>query len=301
MVAGGAPAARRPGGQGTLSGWPAAQGRARTHAFAVPFAHNGSLRVYYESVGHGPAVLLIMGQGLSLEAGWRTVRLLSTQFRVLAFDNRDTGRSDRALWPYLVAQMAGDAVAVLDAAGEHRAHVYGISLGGMVAQEVALRRPDRVQALILGATTPGGPRAIPQDAQVLTFFSRVGAMGPEEAEWAAVPYTYGERTRREHGDRIAEDITRRLLHAPEALAYLHQVAAAASHSTLARLGEIKAPTLVVHGGQDMLQAPHNARLLAEAIPGAELMMWPQAGHLYVTDEPDADREVARFLGRHQAT
>jgi pimeloyl-ACP methyl ester carboxylesterase len=265
----------------------------------MPFAHSGSLRVYYESAGHGPAVLLILGQGLSLEAGWRTIELLSTQFRVLAFDNRDMGRSDRAMWPYLVAQMAGDAVAVLDAAEEQCAHVYGISLGGMVAQEIALRRPDRVGALVLGATTPGGPRAIPQDTQVLTFFSRVGAMGPEEAEWAAVPYTYGERTRREHGERIGEDIARRLLHAPEALAYLHQVAAAASHSTQARLGDIRAPTLVMHGEQDKLQAPENASLLAESIPGAELELWPHAGHLYVTDEPEADRRVVRFLERHE--
>jgi pimeloyl-ACP methyl ester carboxylesterase len=264
----------------------------------MPFAHNGPLRVYFESLGRGPAVLLIMGQGMSLEAGWRTAERLSGGFRVLVFDNRDVGRSDRSLWPYVVAQMAGDAVAVLNAAEEQRAHVYGISLGGMVAQEFALRHSDRVGALVLGATTPGGPRAIPQDPQVLTFFARVGAMGPEEAEWASVPYSYGERTRREHGERIAEDITRRLRHAPDALAYLHQVAAAASHSTQNRLADIGAPTLVVHGEQDRLQSPENARLLAAAIPGAELALWPEAGHLYVTDEPDADREVARFLERH---
>ncbi|MEA2295373.1 MAG: hypothetical protein QOE86_3012 [Solirubrobacteraceae bacterium] len=264
----------------------------------MPFAHNGSLRVYYESVGEGPAVLLIMGQGMSLEAGWRTTELLATQFRVLSFDNRDMGRSDRSLWPYLVAQMAGDALAVLDAAGEHRAHVYGISLGGMVAQEVALRRPDRLSSLVLGATTPGGPHAIPQDSRVLTFFARVGAMGPEEAEWAAVPYTYGERTRRLHGERIAEDIARRMRYAPDALAYLHQVAAAAAHSTQHRLGDLDVPTLVVHGEQDMLQAPENARMLAGSIPGAELMLWPEAGHLYVTDEPEADQAVAQFLQLH---
>jgi pimeloyl-ACP methyl ester carboxylesterase len=124
-------------------------------------------------------------------------------------------------------------------------------------------------------------------------------MGPEEAEWAAVPYTYGERTRREHGDRIAKDIARRLLHAPEALAYLHQVAAAASHSAQARLGDIRAPTLVMHGEQDKLQAPENASLLAQSIPSAELKLWPHAGHLYVTDEPEADLCVARFLERHE--
>ena len=264
----------------------------------MPFAHSGALRVYYESVGRGPAVLLILGQGMSTEAGWRTVERLAGQFRVLTFDNRDMGRSDRSLWPYLVSQMASDAVAVLDAAGEARAHVYGLSLGGMVAQEVALRYRDRVCGLVLGATTPGGPRAIPQDPQVLTFFSRVGAMGPEEAEWAAVPYSYGERTRRANGARIAEDIERRLRHPPDALAYLHQVAAAAAHSTYGRLGDIAAPTLVVHGWQDMIQSPMNARVLADAIPGAELRLWPQAGHLYVTDEPEADCAVARFLERH---
>jgi 3-oxoadipate enol-lactonase len=266
----------------------------------MPFARNGRLRVYYESAGSGPAVLVILGQGMSLESGWRTIERLSPHFRVLAFDNRDMGRSDRSPLPYVVAQMAGDANAVLEAAGERRAHVYGISLGGMVAQEFALRYRDRVAALVLGATTPGGPLAVPQDRQVLTFYTRVGAMGPEEAEWAAVPYSYGTRTRRTHGDRIAEDIARRLHYPPDTLGYLHQVGAAATHSTLHRLSEISAPTLVVHGGQDKLQAPQNARLLADSISGAELRIWPEAGHLYVTDEPDADLEVAQFLERHSA-
>src|SRR3954452_4646908 len=183
----------------------------------MPFAHNGPLRVYYESAGRGPAVLLILGQGMSIESGWRTIERLSPAFRVLAFDNRDVGRSGRAPLPYAVAQMARDASAVLDAAGEQRAHVYGISLGGMVAQEFALRHRDRVGALVLGATTPGGPLAVPRDPQVLTFYTRVGAMGAEEAEWAAVPYSYGTRTRRNYGDRIAEDIARRLQHPPNTL------------------------------------------------------------------------------------
>ena len=264
----------------------------------MAFARSGALRMYYESAGSGPAVLLILGQGMSVEAGWRTVERLAPRFRVLVFDNRDTGRSDRSLVPYRAAQMADDAVAVLEAAGETRAHVYGLSLGGMVAQEVALRHPGRVRALVLGATTAGGLRAIPEDPQVLTFFARVGAMGPEEAAWAAVPYSYGERTRREHGERISEDIARRMRHPPDVLGYLHQITAAASHSTLMRLGGIAAPTLVVHGAHDRLQSPRNARLLADAIPHAELRLCPDAGHLYVTDDPEADDDVARFLERH---
>lgn len=261
----------------------------------MPFARHGPLRVYYESHGRGPAVLLILGQGMGADAGWRTVERLSRDFRVLVFDHRDIGRSDRWPWPYGTADMALDAAAVLSAAGEERAHVYGISLGGMVAQELALRFEDRVSALVLGATTPGGPRAIPLDPHVLTFFTRVGAMGAEEAEWAAVPYGYAERTRREHGNWIAEDIAHRLRRPPAALAYLHQMGAASSHNTHARLARITAPTLVVHGGQDRLQDPRNARALADAIPGARLRIWPDAGHVYATDEPGADEEIARFL------
>jgi 3-oxoadipate enol-lactonase len=269
----------------------------------MPYARGGAFRVYYESAGHGPAVLLILGQGMPLESGWRTVERLSQSFRVLAFDQRDIGRSQRSAWPYAIPQMALDAVAVLDAAGESRAHVYGISLGGMVAQELALGHRDRVGALVLGATTPGGALAVPHDAQALTFFARAAAMGREEAEWAAVPYSYSERTRREHGDRIAEDITHRLGNArarplAQTFSYVHQVTAAAAHITLLRLSRIDAPTLVTHGEQDRIQSPENARLLAHAIPGAELRLWPEAAHLYVTDEPEADAEVARFLQRH---
>jgi 3-oxoadipate enol-lactonase len=270
----------------------------------MPYARSGALRVYYESIGRGPAVLVVLGQGMSLEAGWRTVENLSSAFRVLTFDHRDVGRSDRSPLPYFVAQLAEDAIAVLDAAGEQRAHLYGISLGGMVVQEIAIGHRHRVGALVLGSTTAGGPLAVPQDPQALTFFARAGAMGREEAEWAAVPYSYGERTRRHHGDRIAEDIARRLSHAggrgyvPDTFAYLHQVTAAATHVTFNRLARIDAPTLVVHGAQDRIQAPQNARILAGAIRGAELQLWPEAGHVYVTDEPEADRHVARFLARH---
>jgi pimeloyl-ACP methyl ester carboxylesterase len=263
----------------------------------MPFARRGPFRLYYESAGRGTAVLLIMGQGMTLETGWRTVDVLSREFRVLAFDNRDVGRSDHSPWPYTVAQMAGDGIAVLEAAGVERAHVYGFSLGGMVAQEVALRHPERVLALVLGATTPGGPSAVPSDPEALTFFARAGAMGAEEAAWAAVPYGYGEDTRRRHGDRIAEDIQRRIGHPPDTLGYLHQVAAAAAHSTQGRLGQITAPTLVLHGAQDRIMSPANAQILADGIPGAALRMWPRAGHMYVTDEPSADREVAQFLER----
>jgi pimeloyl-ACP methyl ester carboxylesterase len=266
----------------------------------MPVAKNGSVKLYWESTGKGPAVLLIAGQGMTLCGWWSTIPVLARSFRVIAFDNRDTGRSSHVPLPYTAAQMADDAIAVLDAADEQRAHIYGISLGGNVAQEVALRYPDRVRALVLGSSAAGGPSAVLPGPLPLTFFARAGAMGPEEAEWAAVPYTYAEATRRLHADRIAENIKRRVSSPIGTLAYLHQAAAVAAHSTFNRLGQITAPTLVVHGEQDVVVPPENARLLAGRIPGAQLRLWPGAGHLYIIDEPRADRQIAGFLRRHSA-
>jgi 3-oxoadipate enol-lactonase len=269
----------------------------------MPLATNGSIKLHWESFGEGPPVLLIAGQGMTADGWWATIPALSRSFRVIVFDNRDTGRSSRSRWGYTVAQMAEDAVAVLDAAGAKRASVYGISLGSLVAQEVALRYPDRVNAVVLGASSAGGWAAFKPSASSFaqTFLVRVGVMGPEEALWAAVPYTYGEKTRRSHSERIATDIAHRLSSPPGAVAYLHQAAAVAAHDAYERLNQLSAPTLVVHGEEDVFIPPANALVLAEKIPGAQLRLWPDAGHMYPIDEPRADREIARFLERHGDT
>jgi pimeloyl-ACP methyl ester carboxylesterase len=267
----------------------------------MPFAKNGTVKLHWESFGEGPAVLLIAGQGMTVDGWWATIPVLSRSFRVIAFDNRDTGGSSRSRWPYTSAQMAQDAVAVLDAAGEQRAHVYGISLGSLVAQEVALRHPDRVEALVLGASSAGGFAAYKPSPSSFaqTFLVRAGAMGPEEAQWAAVPYTYAEKTRKSHPERIVADIGHRLGSPPEPLAYMHQATAVATHDAYERLNQLSAPTLVVHGEQDIFIPPANALVLAERIPGAKLQLWPDAGHVFTIDEPRADREIARFLLHHQ--
>ena len=268
----------------------------------MPFARNGTVKLHWESFGEGRAVLLIAGRGMTVDGWWATIPVLARSFRVIAFDNRDTGRSTRMSWPYTAAQMAGDAVAVLDAAGERRAHVYGISLGSLVAQEVALRYPDRVEALVLGASSAGGFAAYKPSpsSPAQTFLLRAGAMHAEEAEWAAVPYTYGEKTRQLHSERIVADIAHRVSSPLDPLAYMHQAAAVAAHDAYERLNQMAAPTLVVHGEQDIFVPPANALVLAERIPGARLRLWPDAGHMYTIDEPEADREIVRFLLRHSA-
>jgi pimeloyl-ACP methyl ester carboxylesterase len=242
-----------------------------------------------------------MGLGMNATGWWRTVPVLAAAgFTVVAFDNRGVGRSGRPTGPYTVTQMADDAVAVLDAAGIEHAHVYGISLGGMIAQEIALRHPDRADALVLGATTPGGDQSVAADDETLAFFRRRGEMSAEEAVWASVPYNYGLRTRTERAQLIGEDIVQRLRYPIEPEPYAAQLAAALGHDAHSRLRQIEAPTLVVHGQADRMVAPANARLLAEAIPGAEVHLIAEAGHLYPTDAPDADHVVARFLSEQSS-
>jgi pimeloyl-ACP methyl ester carboxylesterase len=251
------------------------------------------VRLYWEDTGgDGPPVLLIMGLGMNATGWWRTIPALSS-FRVLAFDNRGVGRSERAPGPYTVAQMADDAVSVLDSAGVDTAHVYGISLGGMIAQEVALRHPDRVRALVLGATTRGGSAHVAASDDVVDFIRLRAQMTAEHAVWASVPINYAPRTRAEGGHLIAEDIARRLRFPVEAEYYSAQLAAANGHD--ARVEDIRAPTLVVHGEEDVLIPPANGERLAADIPGAELSSWPGAAHLYFTDEPEVDRQIVAWL------
>ena len=266
----------------------------------MPFARNGTVKLYWESIGQGPAVLLVAGRGMTVDGWWATIPVLADSFRVITFDNRDTGRSSRLSLPYSVAQMAEDAVAVLDAAGEQCAHVYGISLGSLVAQEVALRHPERVEALVLGASSAGGFAAYMPSSFVSSFFTRAGAMTVEEAEWAAVALTYGEKTRRLHPERIFTDIAHRLSSPLPPAASLRQAAAVTAHDAYDRLNQLASPTLVVHGEQDVVIRPSNALVLAEKIPGSQLRLWPDAGHMYIIDEPRADREIARFLLHHSA-
>ena len=261
-------------------------------------ARRSGVDLAWESVGSGPAVLLVPGYGMTRQGWWRTVPVLARRFRVLTFDGRGIGDSEPAALPYGIADLADDAVAILDEADVASAHVYGLSLGGMVAQEIALRHPDRVGALVLGATTPGGPRSVTGDAVALSLFARSAAMPAEEAAWAAVTHLYAERTRRRRGGLIAEDVAARLEHGAGSYTRAQQLLAAAGHNAHDRLADIAAPTFVVHGAHDTIVPVANAHLLHAAIRGSRLRIWPCAGHLYPSEEPRADREVARFLAGH---
>jgi pimeloyl-ACP methyl ester carboxylesterase len=236
-----------------------------------------------------------MGLGLSGGAWWRTVDTLSRRFRVITFDNRGVGRS-RGLTPaYTTEALADDAVAVLDALAIDQANVYGLSLGGMVAQQIALRHRRRVRSLVLGATSPVGRKAALADDELLTFFHVRGNRPREEATWASVAYNYGRRCRDEHADRIAEDVRRRLEHEFDEAAYQAQLMAAAMHNCTSRLGRIDVPALVIHGDEDRVVPVANAHLIAGRLRDARLHLLTGTGHLYTTEAPEADAEVARFF------
>jgi 3-oxoadipate enol-lactonase len=258
----------------------------------------GPTPLHWERTGSGPPVLLIMGLGLSGGAWWRTVPVLARRLEVITFDNRGVGRSRALFQAYTTEAMSDDAVSVLDAAGVDRAHVYGISLGGMVAQQLAIRHPERVRSLVLGATHAGGPQLHWPDAEVLRFLHKRLRMRPEEGAWSSVAFNYGEYCRREHPERIAEDVAQRLAHPFPEQAYRAQLWAGALHDTAGMLHRITAPTLVVHGREDRMIPVENGRLLAERIPNARLLEVEDSGHLYPTEAPHVDEAIADFMARH---
>jgi pimeloyl-ACP methyl ester carboxylesterase len=221
-------------------------------------------------------VLLITGAGEAATARLRTGPVLSERHRVLTLH---VGGDP--------AQLADDAVGVLETAGVARAHVYGVSFGGVVAGQIAARHPDRVLRLVLAATPAGtGP-----DASTGAFVERREHMPPAEAAWASVPYAYALATRRTAAGRIGEDIA-------EALRLPLELDERTDHVPPL---PITAPTLVLQGAEDLVVPPANGRELAAAIQGAEYLELEGAAHHYATDQPEADRAVMRFLGAAAST
>ena len=259
----------------------------------MPFVENRGARIYWDEQGQGAPVLLIMGLSYPSYMWHRTRPVLAAHYRTIAFDNRGVGRSDVPAGPYPIALMASDAAAVLDAAGIESAHLFGVSMGGMIAQEFALQYPKRVRSLILGCTAAGGPTAVRADAAATQMLMTRDKMTPEQTAEAPVPFIYDSATPRE---RIDEDIAIRRPWFPRPEAYTAQLQGIVAWEAYSRLSGIAAPTLVIHGENDRLVPPGNGKLIAERIPGAKLVMIPHASHLFLTDQTEAaHRTILEFL------
>ena len=189
--------------------------------------------------------------------------------------------------------MASDGAAVLDAAGVETAHVFGVSMGGMIAQEFALQYPKRVRSLILGCTAAGGPQAVPAEPAAIQTLLRQG-MTPEESREAITPLIYDPGTPRE---RIDEDMAIRMKWYPTPQGYAGQLQSIFGWEAYSRIAQITVPTLVIHGETDRLIPAANAKLIAERIPGAKLVLIPHASHIFETDQPAAAQQaILEFLG-----
>ena len=242
--------------------------------------------LHWEAAGEGPPLLLIMGLGGSSLAWYRLLPHLRGSVRAIAFDNRGTGQSDRIRSRIGMADMAADAVAVLDAAGVERAHVLGVSMGGMIAQHLALGHPDRVRSLVLGCTTASARGGLPSWRLLSAAALRRAA--PQLAFELVAPALYSARTRREAPERIREDVAMRLREATPPATVFAQMRAISGHDTRARLHELAGvPVTVVHGEQDALVPPARGRELARLIPGARHAPIAGAGHVMLTDAEEA--------------
>lgn len=259
----------------------------------MPYAENSETKIYWEERGSGPPLVLIMGLGYTSEMWHRMLPVLAAEHRTIIFDNRGVGRSSVPAAAYSISDMAADAAAVMDAAEIASAHVLGISMGGLIAQEFALRYPERTKSLILGCTHHGGREAVVADREVFEVLMSRGEMPPEEGTRAMVPYIYDASTARE---RIEEDLEIRMRTYPTSEGYFGQVQAIFAFDVRNRLPEISARTLILHGESDRLVPPENGRLLARLIPNSTLIMLPNASHVFMTDQPEAANDaILSFL------
>ena len=258
----------------------------------MAFVENQGTKIYWDEQGQGPPLLLIIGLGYASALWHRTRPVLAQRYSTIAFDNRGVGLSDVPPGPYSIAAMASDAAAVLDAAGVSSAHVFGISMGGMIAQEFALQYPARTRSLILGCTAAGGPSAVRAESKVTdVLFAR--DMTPEQAREAILPYIYDVATPPE---KIEEDVSLRRNWLPSLEGYMAQLLGILAWESYSRIAQITAPTLVIHGKSDALVPPGNGELIAKRIPGAKLVLLEHASHLFTTDQPQAaHKEILEFL------
>jgi 3-oxoadipate enol-lactonase len=264
----------------------------------MPTTNANGINLYYEVHGKGEPLLLIMGLSLNSKSWFRTLPALSEHYQVIIFDNRGVGLSDKPNTPYSIELMAEDARAVLDAAGVESAHVYGISMGGMIAQKLAIKYPERIQSLILGCTTSGGVNHVQPGADVsMLMLSRGSSIAtPEEMAWATAPILYSQSFLEEHREMVAEDIQKRIEIPILPYAYMLQLQACLTHDTYNDIDQIQVPTLVIHGDADKLVPYENGVTLAEKIPNAEFLTIQGAGHIYVTEANDfVNDRVLDFL------
>jgi 3-oxoadipate enol-lactonase len=267
----------------------------------VPRVTLNGINLFYQDFGapEGEPVVLIMGWGGDHTAWAFQMPALATAYRVIALDNRGAGQTDQPDAPYAIAGMAEDVVALLDHLGVARAHICGASMGGMIAQELALRHPGRVRTLQLHCTLA---RPDAYGTHLVETLLRVRAREDRE-EWARamLPWIICRKTARERPEFVELMLQRALDNPyPTSLVGLRrQAEAIGGHDTLERLGSIRVPTLVTVGSDDILVPPSFSHEIQARVAGAEFTLIADAGHVHFLEQPQAFNEaMLGFLGKH---
>jgi 3-oxoadipate enol-lactonase len=247
------------------------------------------VRLHYELHGSpdAPPLILLEGMGGDIPGWRRNIPVLAAKLYVIAYDFRGNGNSDEPTGSVTMTTFVDDTLALLDALGIDRAHVYGQSFGGMVGQELALTRPDRARTLILGCTH-AGPRRVLRGKT-----SKV----PKGEPWRAM---YAPGFPDAHPEHVAEDLRIGAAQPRHPEGGRRQWEAMQGFDSYDRLPSLRVSTLVIHGTEDQAISVENARLLADRIPGAELVLLDGAGHLYHSEQAEAaDAAVLDFVRRHE--
>ena len=259
--------------------------------------------IAWSSVGDGPPVVLIMGLG-GWSGDWGTYfpSLLAKTHRVILLDNRGTGTSSRPPGPYTLEQLAHDVVAVIDELAGGRAHVLGISMGGMIAQHLALDHPRVVEKLVLVSTHCGGSRALLPMPHILPALFHAPDTPPAVAVRARLAAIAAPGWAEKNPELLDERLNHAMRAPTPVRTFRAQLDAIMRADRYARLDEIDADTLVIHGDADALVPYANGQLLARRIHGAELYTLKGVGHLPMWEAPDETaRVITAFLGRTMAS
>ncbi|PLX44479.1 MAG: hypothetical protein C0611_14060 [Desulfobacteraceae bacterium] len=257
----------------------------------------GSLRIHWESYGEKTPLLLISGVSGGTWSWEESIEAWSPHFRVIVFDNIGAGRSSKPNHPYTIEEMADHAAAVLDAAGVRQVGVVGLSMGGMIAQELAIRHPDRVHRLVLGCTHCGGRMRIPPNPNVVQRFANNKGLSPEEVIDKNLTLLVTPQFLKSGSDALKR-YKERQLRAPRQPDYAlkRQLDAIGGFDACRRIEKIKVPTLILTAERDMLVPPENGRLLSIHIPGAVEKSFAGAGHLiYLECAQDFNETVMKFF------
>ena len=257
----------------------------------------GDLDICCQVMGEGSPLVMI--QGLTSNMDWWPPQMLadlSSNYKILTLDNRGAGRTEAPPGEFTVKQFADDTAGLMDACGFERAHVMGVSMGGMIAQELVLNYPEKVDKLALCATFCGGQESVLAPPEVLAKLAdRSGT--DEERVRRTLTLLYPEDWLKEHEGHFDEFFEAWSKVPTTDENALRQFMATATFSTYDRLPLIDRPTLVASGAEDILIPPENSRILADRIPGAKLMMYEGAGHGFINQcMEEFTSDLIEFLG-----